>query len=148
MMKVILMEDSVKLGKRGAVVEVKDGYARNFLIPQGVALEATETNMKVYEQHKKKNERLNVKKKEQAQELQKELQKMSLTIAQEAKDDEELFGSVTAGDVVAALARENRQVSKESVLLDEPIRKLGVYPVKVRLHPEVEAEIKVWVVKK
>jgi len=147
-MKIILMEDSVKLGKRGSMVDVKDGYARNFLIPQGIALEATDANMKVYEQHKVKAERLNAKKKSQAQELQKELQKMSLTIPQQAKDDEELFGSVTAADIAAALAKENQQVAKEAIELEEPIRKLGVYPVKVRLHPEVEAEIKVWVVKK
>jgi large subunit ribosomal protein L9 len=147
-MKIILMEDSVKLGERGAVVDVKDGYARNFLIPQGIALEATDANMKVYEQHKVKVERLNARKKSGAQELQKELQKISLTIPQQAKEDEELFGSVTAADIVAALAKENRQVAKEAIMLDEPIRKLGVYPVKVRLHPEVEAEIKVWVVKK
>ena len=147
-MEVILMENVTRLGKCGDKVKIKDGYARNYLIPKGSALEATSANMKIYNEKKVDLERIDVKKKIDAQVRIEELSKLSLTIAQEAKEDEELYGSVSTAIISEALAKESHEVLKEEIIITEPIKRLGVYNVRVRLHPEVEGEIKVWVVKK
>jgi len=147
-MKVILLENVVGLGKCGETVSVKPGYARNYLFPQGKALEATVANMKVYNDRKTQLQKADDKKKATAAEICANIEKLSLTIAQEAKDDEELYGSVSASDISDALAKEKFNVKKEEIIIDNPIKKLGVYSVRVRLHPEVIGEVKVWVVKK
>lgn len=147
-MKVILLENITKLGKCGEVVTVKPGFARNYLLPKGSALEATTANMNVFKGRQAEFIRLDNKRKEEAQAVIAKLEKVSLTIAEEAKEDEELFGSVTAATISSALEKEQFNVKKEEILMVETIRKLGVYSVRVRLHPEVEGEVKVWVVKK
>lgn len=147
-MKIILLENVTRLGKCGDTVEVKDGFARNYLIPKGAALQATDANMKVYNERRGELERLDLKKKAEAQELSEKLGKLSITIAQEAKEDEELYGSVSSAVISEGLEKEGFDIKKENILIADPIKKLGVYQVKVRLHPEVESEIKVWVVKK
>ena len=147
-MKIILMENVTRVGSCGDVVEVKDGYARNYLIPKGSALVASDANMNVFKERKQELERIDSKKQTNAKELMESLEKLSLTIAQEAKEDEELYGSVSAAVISDALGAQGFTIAKEEIIITEPIKALGVYAVRVRLHPEVEGEIKVWVVKK
>lgn len=147
-MKVILLQDIERLGKKTSVVEVKDGYARNYLFPKKLALPLTPENLSFLEQMKLREERLFQKKKEEAFFLAKKLSSLSLTITCEAKDNEELFGSVNPGMISRALEMEGVSIPQEKISLPEPIKKLGIFKVKVRLHPEVETEVEVWVVRK
>jgi len=147
-MKIILLENITKLGTCGDIVTVKPGFARNFLLPKGAALEATPANLNVFKGRAAEFKRMDDKRKEEAKAIIAKLEKLQLTISEEAKEDEALFGSVTAASISAALAKENFEVKKEEILLVETIHKLGVYSVRVRLHPEVDGELKVWVVKK
>jgi len=146
-MKVVLKEDVEKIGKIGDVVEVSAGYARNCLIPQGKALEATQSNLKKLDEYKL----VVAKKKEQeklaAQELAKKIEQVSCTIVMQAHE-EQLYGAVTNADIAKALQQENINVDKKDILLEEPIKALGVYQVVVKLHPEVKQQVKVWVVQK
>jgi large subunit ribosomal protein L9 len=146
-MKLILRKDVEKVGKSGETVSVKDGFARNYLLPKGLALVATQDNLKRIESEKKKVEQSKKTEKNKALELAKRISNFSCTISAEAKDDN-LYGSVTALDIYEALKDEDIGIEKQDVLLVEPIKKLGIYEVEVRLHPEVATKIKVWVVKK
>lgn len=146
-MKVILRETIAGVGKKGEVLNVKTGFARNFLIPMKKAYEFTEGNQKRYEIDKKLDEVKEVKNRQLAEEMVKKLTEVSITISQKAHDDEMLYGSVTGVMIAHELEKANVHVDKSSVLLDEPIKKLGFYTVGVRLHPEVTGEVKVWVVK-
>lgn len=147
-MKVILIEDVQKVGSMGEIVQVKDGYARNFLFPRNLAKPATGSNLKIIEDIKKRKIAALVKEKKLAEELKEKLSLVSCTIAVEAGDDDRLFGSVTAQDIARAFEDEGLSIDKRKVILEEPIKKLGVYHVPVKLHPEVSGEVKVWVVKK
>lgn len=147
-MKVILMDNVTRLGKCGDIVNVKDGYARNYLIPKGTALEATASNMNVFNERREELQRLDLKKKSEAQERLDKISQLSLTVVQEAKEDEELYGSVTAAAIKEVLDKEGFDVAKEEILIQEPIKKLGVYNIRIRLHPEVAGDVKIWVVKK
>ena len=146
-MDVILREDIDKLGARGEVVKVAPGYARNFLLPKRLAVEATDANRKIVEQERQAHLRKEAKQKSEAEDLSKLMSGVSVTIAQKAGENDQLFGSVTAKDVVDALAAKNFTVDRRKVQLDEPIKQLGEYKVPVRLHREVTAEITVTVVK-
>lgn len=145
-MKVILREDMDRLGKRGEIVEVKPGYARNFLIPGRKALFTTPGSLREYEEERKMEEIREGKRKRQAEELGQRLQKLSLTAMVKASDDGKLFGSVTSQDVADLISREGIEVDRKKIVLEEPIKALGVYSVPIRLHAEVEAELKLWVV--
>ena len=147
-MKVILREEVQKLGASGDVVEVKDGYGRNFLLPRGLALVATETNLKRIETEKRLKVDMEEKELESAKAKALKLSSSSLTIQVTVGEDEKLFGSVTSMDIAKVLLQEEIEIDRHDILLDEPIKKLGVYHVQVRLHPEVMATVKVWVVKK
>jgi len=145
-MKIILAKSIESLGGFGDIVEVKDGYARNYLIPKGVALKATNSNLTIFEE-KKKIEQLKQKKlKKQALNLSKRLAKTSCTIAVKTENDK-MFGAVTSIDIVKSLREKDINFDKTDILLKEPIRELGVYNVAVKLHPEVTTEVKIWVVK-
>jgi len=146
-MKVVLKEDIQKLGAVGDVVEVAAGYARNFLIPQGKALEANKTNLKLFEEYKRTEAKKQEKEKQEAQEVAKKIEQSSCTIVMQAHE-EQLYGSVTNADIANALLQEGISIDKRNILLEEPIKALGVYQVPVRLHPEVKQQVKVWVVKK
>ena len=146
-MDVILREDIDKLGARGEVVKVAPGYARNVLLPKRLAVEATDANRKIVEQERQAHLRKEAKQKSEAEDLSKLMSGVSVTIAQKAGENDQLFGSVTAKDVVDALAAKNFTVDRRKVQLDEPIKQLGEYKVPVRLHREVTAEITVTVVK-
>lgn len=147
-MKVILARDIEKLGRTGEVVEVKDGYARNFLIPRGMAHLSTPGNLRLIEEGKRLKELRAKKELNQAEKLANKIKSISLTVAKEAGPDDKLFGSVTTIDISEALAEENIQIDKYDVLLEEPIKELGIFHVTIKLHPEVSTQVKVWVVKK
>jgi len=146
--KVILLKDSGKLGKEGDSVQVKDGYARNYLIPQGIALEASDKNFKKLQEIKKAREKIAEKEKQKFLELKEQIEKVSLTITAEAKDDDELYGTISEAQILKQLKAEGIDLQKGKLALDEPIEKVGVFNLEVDLHPEVKASLRVWVVKK
>ena len=146
-MEVILREDIDKVGSRGQVVKVAPGYARNFLLPKKLAVAATAANKKIVEQERQSHLRKEAKHKGEAEDLSKLLTGVSVTIAQKAGENEQLFGSVTSKDVGDALAARNYTIDRRKIQLDEPIKQLGEYKVPVRLHKDVTAEITVIVVR-
>ena len=146
-MKLVLLEDVDKLGKRGSIVSVKDGYGRNFLIPRKLAKPATEGNLKQIELEAKKFKVREAKEETDAQAMKSDLEKLSLTIPMKAGDADVLFGSVTSADIAAALEKEGYTIDKRKIETGEPIKRLGVYHVPIKLFRTVTAEVKVWVVK-
>lgn len=148
MMEVILNQDIDKIGKAGSVVKVKDGYGRNFLIPNRLAMPVTPGNLKKLEQEKQKKALMLESLKKDAEALKTKLSAVSLTLSSLAKEDEKLFGSISAHDIALALKEEGIEIDKSLIALSEPIKALGIYEVPVNLHPEVIAKLKVWVVKK
>lgn len=146
-MEVILKEDIQSLGKAGDIVKVKDGYARNFLLPRGVAVVAEKGNVKELEHHKRAVAARQAKLKMQAEALAARLAGLSLTLSREAGEEDKLFGSVTNKDIAEALRRENIVIDRRHIALPNPIRQIGVFEVPVHLHSEVTATLKVWVVK-
>jgi large subunit ribosomal protein L9 len=146
-MEVILREEVEKLGRRGDVVKVAPGYARNFLLPKRLAVAATDANKKIVEQEKQAHLRREAKEVADAQELAKLMSAVSVTIAQKAGENDQLFGSVTAGDVATALEKLGYTVDRRKVHLEEPIKQLGDHKVTVRLHRDVSLEVPVHVVR-
>jgi len=146
-MEVILREDINNLGSRGEVVKVAPGYARNFLLPKKLAVAATEANRKIVEQERQAHLRKEAKLKGEAEDLSKLMTGVSVTIAQKAGENDQLFGSVTAKDVADALTAKNFVVDRRKIHLDDPIKQLGEYKVPVRLHKDVTADVTVVVVK-
>jgi len=147
-MKLILLADIDRLGKRGDSIEVANGYGRNYLIPKGLALTLTPGNLKKFEHEEEKLRYTMEKTKREAERLKEKLKKLSLTIAVQAGEDDKLFGAVTNMDIEEALSREDYNIDRKKIKLEEPIKELGVYTIKIVLHPEVEAELKLWVVSK
>ena len=146
-MRLILRTDVELLGKRGEVVKVAPGYARNYLVPKGMAYEFSEGNLKRFEKEKKVLEVRQVKEQQEAQALADRLAKVSCTIVKKVGESDTLYGSVTNADVAEALTKEGFSIDKRRIVLDDPIKTLGIYTVPIRIHPEVTAELKVWVVK-
>ena len=145
-MEVILREDVKSLGKAGALVRVKPGYARNFLLPHGLAYEATEGNKKRLAAESKAREAKAAQGREEAQQQRARLEGVTLTIQAKAGDGERLFGSITAQDIADELARTGQTVDRRKIDLDHPIKQLGEHAVPVRLHSEVHATLRVVVV--
>ena len=146
MMEVILREDVKSLGRAGEMVRVKPGYARNFLLPKGLAFEATEGNKKrIAAEAKARGVRLEAEKAE-ATALAGRLGAASVSLAGKAGEEGKLFGSITASDIAEALAAQGLAVDRRRIELEHPIKTLGFHSVAVRLHPEVHAEVKVNVV--
>ena len=145
-MEVILREDIEKLGSRGAVVKVAPGYARNFLIPKRLAVAATESNKKIVAQERDAWLRKEAKQKGEAEELAKMLSAVTITITQRAGEEGHLFGSVTSKDIAEGLERQNYNIDRKKIQLEENIRQVGEHKVPVRLHRDVTAEITVNVV--
>ena len=146
-MEIILREDIDKLGERGQVVKVADGYARNYLLPRKLAVAANESNKKIVEQERQAHLRREAKQVSEAQELGKMMAAVSVTIHQKAGENDQLFGSVTANDVAVALEKLGYNIDRKKVHLEEPIKTLGDYKVAVRLHKDVSIDIPVHVVK-
>lgn len=146
-MKLLLRQDYEPLGVAGDVVNVKPGFARNFLIPKGYGMLATDKNVKRYENDQKQLHWLQEKEKRQSEELAKTLENVSCTITVQVGDEDKMFGSVTSQNITESLEAQGYTVDKRKVLLEEPIKSLGIYSVPIKLHADVEAKIKVWVVK-
>ncbi len=146
-MRVILRKNIEKLGKAGDIVEVKNGYARNFLFPQNLALPSTPGNLKRVEDEKRVLMKKQEKIKEEAENLAKKLEKKSITIPVQVGEKEQMFGSVTAQDIANVLKQEGFSIDKNQIDLSEPIKSLGIYNVKINIHPGVTPVIRVWVVK-
>ena len=146
-MRIVLREDVEKLGRRGEVVDVAAGYARNFLLPKGKALHATDGNLKRVEQERRKFMVHLATEKEDAAAMARRLAGISCTIVRKVGENDQLYGSVTASDVAEYLAKEGVELDKRRILLDEPIKALGIYTLPVKLHSDVNGEIRVWVVK-
>lgn len=146
-MKVILTQTIDRLGKVGDILAVKDGYARNFLFPKNMAKEATLSNMKILESLKKRQALEDENKLKEMKALAQNLASLSITISARCGDEEKLFGAVTTEMISKALEPEGISVDKKDIILDEPIKKLGVYQVGVKVHPEVKTTLRVWIVK-
>lgn len=142
-MEVILLERVEKLGAIGDVVKVKDGFARNFLLPRKKALRANEANRKVFEANRERIEADNAAKRTDAQAEAKTLDGVSVTLIRQASNTGQLYGSVAVRDLVEALEAENHKVNKSQIVLDKPIKAIGLYEVKLALHPEVSVTVKV-----
>lgn len=146
-MDVILREDIDNLGARGEVVHVAPGYARNFLLPKRLAVTATESNKKIVEQERQSHLRKEAKQKDEAEDLGKMMTGVTVTIAQKAGENDQLFGSVTAKDVAEALEQKHFTIDRRKIQLDEPIKTLGEHKIMVRLHRDVSVEITLNVVR-
>ena len=145
-MKVILLSDQRHLGQRGETVEVKPGYGRNFLLPQGIALEATPGNQKLFEQQRKKIDAAHAKERDSAKAVADSLAGLQITSPKRVGETGTLYGSVTAGDVAEVLEAKGFKVDRRRIDLEGGIKTLGDHPVRVELHPEVLAEVTVAVV--
>ena len=142
-MEVILKEDVVKLGSRGDVVKVAEGYGRNFLLPHKLAIEASAGNKSVIEQMKAASVRRSAKEKGQAEELAKQFEPLELRFQRRSGDNEQLFGSVTSGDIADALAKKGFDLDRRKIQLHDPLKSLGEFTIPVKLHKDVTAHIKV-----
>lgn len=147
-MEVILNKDVAGIGRAGAIAKVKEGFARNFLFPQNLAKPVTSGSLKILEQQKQIKSAQSAKLKEESIELQKRLDSLSLTIPALTQGEEKLYGSISAHDISEALKNEGLAINKSNIDLAEPIKSLGIYEIQIKLHPEVTAKLKLWVVKK
>lgn len=146
-MEVILRQAVDSLGHPGDIVTVSSGYARNYLLPRGIAYQATEGNKKRIAQEKARLEAAEAQRRESAAEIAKRLEEVSITFSARVGEEGKLFGSVTTADIAHQLEAQGFDVEKRQIDLHEPIKALGVYRVPIRLHADVRPEIKVWVIK-
>jgi len=146
-MKVILREEVPTLGRPGAVVNVKPGYARNYLVPQGLASPATSRNIKLVEQQLKEIQRQIDAARAEASQVKERLAEISVKLSKPAGENDKLYGSVTAKEIAEALAAEGVIVDRRRISVEEPIKALGVYTVQVKLYGGESADLKVWVVR-
>ncbi len=146
-MQVILREDVKDLGRMGDILNVADGYGRNFLIPKKLAIEADPKNIKEFEHYKKIVAEKARKEKKAADDIAARISSTTITIPARAGEEDRLFGSVTAMDIAEALLKEGVEIDKRRIILEEPIKRLGTYTVTVKIHPETNASLNVIVVR-
>ncbi|MBN1480474.1 50S ribosomal protein L9 [candidate division KSB1 bacterium] len=146
-MKIILKKDFEKLGKSGEIVETKTGYARNYLIPKGFAVEASPSNMKIYEQERLSEQRKVQKEIQEAEALAAKLNKVSITATVQVGEENKVFGAITNQTIADLLQEKDFNIDRKKIILEEPLKALGVFEVPIKLHSEVEARVKVWVVR-
>jgi large subunit ribosomal protein L9 len=146
-MEVILKEDVAKLGSRGDVVKVAEGYGRNYLLPRKLAIEASASNKAVIEQMRAAAVRRSAKEKAQAEELSKQFDGLSVNFVRRSGEHEQLFGSVTSGDIAEALEKKGFNVDRRKVQLHEPLKTLGEFTVPIKLHKDVTTHLKVLIEK-
>ncbi|MCF7886337.1 MAG: 50S ribosomal protein L9 [Candidatus Marinimicrobia bacterium] len=146
-MEIILLKDKEKLGKAGDKIEVADGYARNYLIPQGFALKSTESNIKRFREIKRQRNIRKERKLKKAKELAEKIKSLSITIPVKVGEKDQVFGSVTKNDIAEQMKEKGYEVPKSNIKLEEPIRSLGIYEVPVNLDAGINTEVKVWVIK-
>jgi len=142
-MEVILKEDVASLGSRGDVVKVAEGYGRNFLLPRRLAIEASAGNKKVIEQMKAASVRRSAKEKAQAEELSKQFEGLSVSFQRKSGENDQLFGSVTSGDIADALSKKSFNIDRRKIQLHESLKTIGEFTIPVKLHKEVTAHLKV-----
>ena len=142
-MEVILKEDVPKLGNRGEVVKVAEGYGRNFLLPKKLAIQATAANKTVIEQMKAAAVRRSAKEKTQAEELAKQFDGVSVSFTRKSGENDQLFGSVTSGDIAEALEKKGFNIDRRKIQLHEPLKTVGEFTIPVKLHKDVTAHLKV-----
>jgi len=147
-MNIILMENVEKLGQVGDVVKVKNGYARNYLLPRQLGMPATTGNIKRVESQKAKRLAAFEAEKKEAQQKAESLSKVSLTIAVEVNDQEKLYGAVSEAEILDALEAEGQKIDKKSLVLEKPVDDLGIFEICVKLHTKVIARLRLWVTKK
>lgn len=145
-MKVILKDDVKNVGNMGDIVKVADGYARNYLVPRGLAVEASTKNIKSIEHEKRIIQEKAKKIKSSAQDLSDRISKLTLVMKANAGEEGKLFGSVTTMDIAEALKKEGFEIDKKKISLDEPIKRLGDHTVNVKIHPEITTNVTVQVV--
>ena len=145
-MQVILLENVPSLGKAGDLVKVSDGYGRNYLIPQKKAVFATEKSLKVIEHQKRQVQQRMEKTKKDAEKMAQQIEKLSCTFTKAVGESGKVFGSVTSMDIENYLKENGMEVDRKKISLEEPIKNLGMFTVPIKLHPEVAAHLKVWVV--
>ena len=146
-MEVILKEDVSKLGARGDVVKVAEGYGRNFLLPRKLAIEANAGNKAVVAQMKAASVRRSAKEKSQAEELAKQFEGLAVSFARRSGENDQLFGSVTSGDIADAVVKKGINLDRKQIQLHEPLKTLGEFTVSVKLHKDVSAHLKVVIAK-
>ncbi len=147
-MEVILTQDVAGIGKSGAVVKVKDGFARNYLLLKNLAMPVTAGNIKSLEQDRLRRSLKEEKAKKEAEELKSKIAALSLTITVLTQEKDKLYANIGAQEIQNALSEEGFNLDKKTILLEEPIKALGIYQVPLKFHPEVTGEVKVWIVKK
>jgi large subunit ribosomal protein L9 len=147
-MQVILREDVPNLGQTGELVNVKNGYGRNYLIPRGLAVLATPRNRRRLEHEKRVIAQRDIKRRKDAQTIKEKIESLSLTIAKHTGEEDKLFGSVTTREIADALQEEGFDIDRRTIQLEQPIKTLGVYTVTVKLAREITANLKIWVVAK
>jgi large subunit ribosomal protein L9 len=147
-MEIILLEDVGGVGTRGHKVKVSPGYARNYLIPNRLAIPASGAGANIYKEAERQRAARDNRHQSEARGLALAIEKLNITIPMEAGEEDRLFGSVTAQDIATQIAAQGFEIDKRKVLLDEPLKQLGVFTVPIKLHGNVEAQAKVWVVKK
>ena len=145
-MKIILRQDMDDLGLEGDIIEVADGYARNYLIPKEIAFKATTQNVKLMETQKRKIEIRRLKAKEDAERMKEALAGISVTISQKAGEEDKLYGSVTSMDIAGHLEKQGITIDRRKIALDKPIKSLGEFDVPIKIYPEVTGSIKVVVI--
>ena len=146
-MKVILLKDVDRVGSAGEIVQISDGFGRNFLIPKNQALLATDANVAQFETRRRQHEAAADREQKGASSLAQQLEKASLTAQVKVCEDDQMFGSVTSQNMADLLKEQGHDIDRRLIELDEPIRALGVYNVKINLYTEVVASVKLWVVK-
>ncbi|MEE9553854.1 MAG: 50S ribosomal protein L9 [candidate division Zixibacteria bacterium] len=147
-MKVILRDDIEKLGTVGDVVEVADGFGRNYLLPRNLAVRATKGNLRSIDEIRKQKQFRDNKKKKEAEKIKDKLEKLSLTAEVQTGEDDKVFGSVTSANVASLLESQGFEIDRRKILLDDPLKALGVYTIEIKLASDVTAAVKLWVVKK
>ncbi len=147
-MKVILRDDIEKLGSVGDIIEVADGFGRNYLLPRNLAVRATKGNLRSIEEIRKQKQFRDNKKKKEADKIKDKLEKLSLTAEVQTGEDDKVFGSVTSATVATLIEEQGFQIDRRKILLDDPLKALGVYTIEIKLAKDVTAAVKLWVVKK
>lgn len=146
-MRIILLRDFETLGESGTQVEVKEGFARNYLIPKGIALKASRENLKKFEEIAKQKNNKTARALKNSEELAEKLKTLSLTVPVKVGEDDKIFGSVTTQMIAEQLQEKGYEIDKRQVQLEEPIKALGIYDIPIRLHSEISTSVKLWVIK-
>ncbi len=147
-MKIILKENIEKLGNKNEIIDVKDGYARNYLFPKNLAFKATKSNINVIKELERVKEKKEKSVVNTAQKLADKLKNISITVSVEAGEDEKIFGSITTQKIAELLDEKGFKIDKHNIVIETPIKNLGVFNIPIKLHTDITVEVKLWVVKK